>query len=166
MSQVAQAFGATSTTEEVLSGFNLKGQRFLVTGASAGLGVETARSLAAHGAHVVGAVRDLSKAEGATAHVKKDAAANGGNFELIELDLASLKSVRASADRLVAKGEPFDVIIANAGVMATPFTQTVDGFEMQFGTNHLGHFVFVNRIASLIRAGGRVINLSSSGHRY
>jgi NAD(P)-dependent dehydrogenase (short-subunit alcohol dehydrogenase family) len=144
----------------------LKGKRFLVTGVSAGLGVETARSLAAHGAHVVGAARDLSKAESATAEVKNHAAANGGSFELIELDLASLKSVRAAADKLVAKGEPFDVIIANAGVMATPFTQTADGFEMQFGTNHLGHFVFVNRIASLIRSGGRVINLSSSGHRY
>jgi len=166
MTQEVQAFGATSTTEEVLSGVNLKGKRFLVTGVSAGLGIETARSLAAHGAHVVGAARDLSKAESATAQVRKDAAANDGSFELIELDLASLKSVRASADKLVAKGETFDVIIANAGVMATPFTQTVDGFEMQFGTNHLGHFVFVNRIASLIRSGGRVINLSSAGHRY
>ena len=66
----------------------------------------------------------------------------------IELDLASLKSVRACADKLLAKGEPFDVIIANAGVMATPFGHTADGFETQFGTNHLGHFVFVNRIAS------------------
>jgi NAD(P)-dependent dehydrogenase (short-subunit alcohol dehydrogenase family) len=98
--------------------------------------------------------------------VRKDAAGNGGSFELIELDLASLNSVRACADGLMAKGEPFDVVIANAGVMATPFGHTADGFETQFGTNHLGHFVFVNRIASLIRAGGRLINLSSSGHRY
>jgi NAD(P)-dependent dehydrogenase (short-subunit alcohol dehydrogenase family) len=85
---------------------------------------------------------------------------------LIELDLASLKSVRACADRLLARGEPFDVVIANAGVMATPFGHTVDGFETQFGTNHLGHFVLVNRIASLIGPGGRLINLSSAGHRY
>jgi len=70
------------------------------------------------------------------------------------------------ADGLLTKGEPFDVIIANAGVMATQFGHTADGFETQFGINHLGHFVFVNRIASLIRAGGRLINLSSSGHRY
>src|SRR6202034_84916 len=131
-----------------------------------GLGVETARSLAAHGAQVVGAARDLNKAKAATEQVRKDAAANGGSFELIELDLANLKSVRACADKLLAKGDPFDVIIANAGVMATPFGHTADGFETQFGTNHLGHFVLVNRIASLIRAGGRLINLSSLGHRY
>jgi NAD(P)-dependent dehydrogenase (short-subunit alcohol dehydrogenase family) len=159
-------FGATSTTDEVLSGINLRGKRILVTGVSAGLGVETARSLVAHGAQVVGAARDLTKAEAATAQVRKDAAANGGGFELIGLDLGSLKSVRACADNLLKKGEPFDVVIANAGVMATPFSSTVDGFEMQFGTNHLGHFVLVNRIAQLIRKGGRLVNLSSAGHRY
>ena len=162
----ATSFSATSTTDDVLSGVNLKGKRILVTGASAGLGVETARSLAAHGAQVVGAARDLNKAKAATEQAQKDAAANGGSFELVELDLANLKSVRACADRLLAKGEPFDVVIANAGVMATPFGHTADGFETQFGTNHLGHFVLVNRIASLIRDGGRLINLSSSGHRY
>ena len=159
------AFGATSTTDEVLSGINLQGKRILVTGVSAGLGIETARSLAAHGADVVGAARDLKKAEGATTQVRKDAAANGGSFELVTLDLASLKSVRACADALLAKGQFFDVIIANAGVMATPFSYTVDHFERQFGTNHLGHFVLVNRIAPLIRQGGRLINLSSAGHR-
>src|SRR5258708_3808665 len=162
----ATPFGATSTTDEVLSGVNLKGKRILVTGVSAGLGVETARSLVAHGAQVVGAARGLQKATGATEQVRKDAAANGGSFELVELDLANLKSVRACADTLLAKRQPFDVIIANAGVMATPFGHTVDGFETQFGTNHLGHFVLVNRIASLLRDGGRLINLSSAGHRY
>ena len=162
----ATSFGATSTTDDVLSGVNLKGKRILVTGVSAGLGVETARSLAAHGAQVVGTARDLNKAEAATEQVRKDAAANGGSFDLVELDLANLKSARACADRLLAKAEPLDVVIANAGVMATPFGHTADGFETQFGTNHLGHFVLVNRIASLIRDGGRLINLSSSGHRY
>ena len=163
---MAKIFGATSTTEDVLSGVNLQGKRVLVTGVSAGIGVETARALAEHGAQVVGAARDLTKAEAATAQVRADAAAHGGSFELIELDLASLKSARACGDALLAKGEPFDVIIANAGVMATPFGHTVDGFETQFGTNHLGHFVFVNRIASLIRTGGRLVNLSSAGHRF
>jgi NAD(P)-dependent dehydrogenase (short-subunit alcohol dehydrogenase family) len=163
---MVDVFGATSTTEEVLSGVNLHGKRILVTGVSAGLGVETARSLAAHGAQVVGAARDLTKAEAATTQVRKDAAAHGGSFELVELDLASLKSVRACADRLLAQDEAFDVVIANAGVMATPFGHTADGFETQFGTNHLGHFVLINRIAPLIRTGGRLINLSSSGHRY
>src|SRR5207245_2917989 len=162
----ATSFGATSTTEDVLSGVNLKGKRILVTGVSAGLGVETARSLVAHGAQVVGAARDLNKAKAATEQVRKNAAANGGSFEVIELDLANLNSVRACADALLAKGQPFDVVIANAGVMATPFGHTADGFETQFGTNHLGHFVLINRIASLIRNGGRLINLSSAGHRY
>jgi NAD(P)-dependent dehydrogenase (short-subunit alcohol dehydrogenase family) len=160
------SFGATSTADDVLSGVDLKGKRILVTGVSAGLGVETARSLAAHGAQVVGTARDLTKAKAATGEVRQNAAANGGTFELVELDLAKLKSVRACADGLLAKGEAFDVVIANAGVMATPFGHTADGFETQFGTNHLGHFVLVNRIASLIRNGGRLINLSSSGHRY
>jgi NAD(P)-dependent dehydrogenase (short-subunit alcohol dehydrogenase family) len=158
-------FGATSTADDVLAGIDLHGKRILVTGVSAGIGVETARALAAHGAHVVGAARDLAKAKAATAQIQKDAAANGGRFELAELDLADLKSVRACADRLMAAGEPFDVVIANAGVMATPFGHTKDGFETQFGINHLGHFVLVNRIASLIRAGGRLVNLSSAGHR-
>jgi NAD(P)-dependent dehydrogenase (short-subunit alcohol dehydrogenase family) len=163
---MVEVFGATSTTDEVLSGVDLHGKRILVTGVSAGLGVETARSLVAHGAKVVGAARDLTKAETATTQVRKDASANGGSFELVELDLGSLKSVRACADALLAKGELFDVVIANAGVMATPFSSTTDRFEMQFGTNHLGHFVLVNRIAPLIRPGGRLINLASSGHRF
>jgi NAD(P)-dependent dehydrogenase (short-subunit alcohol dehydrogenase family) len=163
---MANVFGATSTTEEVLAGVDLQGKRILVTGVSAGIGVETARSLAAHGAEVVGAARDLAKAEAATAQVRKEAAAHGGSLELVTLDLASLQSVRACADKLLMAEKPFDVVIANAGVMATPFGRTAEGFETQFGTNHLGHFVLVNRIAPLIGAGGRIINLSSSGHRY
>jgi NAD(P)-dependent dehydrogenase (short-subunit alcohol dehydrogenase family) len=163
---MANVFGATSTTDEVLSGVKLHGKRILVTGVSAGIGVETARSLAAHGGHVVGAARDLAKAEAAAAQVRKDAAQNGGSFEVIELDLGNLKSVRACAKGLLAKGESFDLVIANAGVMATPFGHTADGFETQFGTNHLGHFVLVNRIAPLMRAGSRLINLASSGHRF
>ena len=156
---MTKTFDSTSTTDEVLSGIDLHGKRVLVTGVSAGLGVETARVLVAHGAEVVGTVRDLGKGRAATAAIE-------GDLELIELDLASLASVRAGADKLVADGRTFDWIIANAGVMATPFGHTVDGFETQFGTNHLGHFVFVNRVASLIRPGGRLVNVSSSGHRY
>jgi NAD(P)-dependent dehydrogenase (short-subunit alcohol dehydrogenase family) len=163
---MATTFGATSNTEDVLSGINLRGKRILVTGVSAGLGVETARSLAAHGANVIGTARDSAKAEAAIAQIRKDAAANGRSFDLVELDLASLASVRNCADQLLRKGEPLDVIIANAGVMATPFGHTVDGFETQFGTNHFGHFVLVNRIAKLLRAGGRLVNVASSGHRF
>jgi NAD(P)-dependent dehydrogenase (short-subunit alcohol dehydrogenase family) len=136
-----------------------------VTGVSAGLGVETARALAAHGAEVVGAARDLSKAQNATQQVRAQAAL-GGSLSIVQLDLASLASVRRCADGLLAAGQPFDVIIANAGVMACPKGATADGFETQFGTNHLGHFVLVNRITSLLKSGARLVNLSSAGHRF
>ena len=158
-------FDQTSTTDDVLKGIDLAGKRVLVTGVSAGLGVETARALAAHGATVVGAARDLDKAGRATEIARKDAA-GGGSLELVALDLASLESVRACADALVKAGKPFDVVICNAGVMACPKGTTADGFETQFGTNHLGHFVLVNRIASLMKSGSRLVNLSSAGHRY
>jgi NAD(P)-dependent dehydrogenase (short-subunit alcohol dehydrogenase family) len=162
---MTHSFGATSTTDEVLRGIDLSGKRVLVTGVSAGLGVESARALAAHGAEVIGAARDLSKAQGATEPVRAQAA-RGGSLHLVQLDLASLDSARRCADGLLAAGKPFDVIIANAGVMACPKGTTVDGFETQFGTNHLGHFVLVNRVASLLRPGSRLVNLSSAGHRY
>jgi NAD(P)-dependent dehydrogenase (short-subunit alcohol dehydrogenase family) len=162
---MTHTFGATSTTDEVLRGVNLSGKRVLVTGVSAGLGIETARALAAHGAEVIGAARDLSKAQAATEQVRTQAS-RGGSLRLVQLDLASLDSARRCADGLTAEGKPFDVIIANAGVMACPKGTTVDGFETQFGTNHLGHFVLVNRIASLLRTGSRLVNLSSAGHRY
>jgi NAD(P)-dependent dehydrogenase (short-subunit alcohol dehydrogenase family) len=162
---MSNSFGATSTTDEVLRGVNLSGKRVLVTGVSAGLGVETARALAAHGAQVTGAARDLPKAQAATEQVRAQAT-SGGSLHLVQLDLASLDSVRRCAEGLLAANKPFDMIIANAGVMACPKGSTVDGFETQFGTNHLGHFVLVNRIASLLKTGSRLVNLSSAGHRY
>lgn len=158
-----KTFGWASTTDEVLEGVDLTGKRALVTGVSAGLGVETARALAAHGADVVGAARDLAKAEAATGAIRE---AHPDRFSLIELDLASLASVRAAADRLLAEARPFDLVIANAGVMATPIGRTADGFETQLGTNHLGHFVLVNRLASLMPAGARLVALSSIGHQF
>jgi NAD(P)-dependent dehydrogenase (short-subunit alcohol dehydrogenase family) len=152
-------FGALSTTEEVLAGVDLSGKRVLVTGVSAGLGVETARAAAAHGARVVGTARDLAKARAALApHADL-------GIEVLECDLASLASVRACADVLEARGEKFDVVIANAGVMNCPFGHTADGFETHFGTNHLGHFVLVNRLVPLVVKGGRIVILSSSAHR-
>ena len=165
MTNSFNSFGATSTTDEVLRSINLSGKRVLVTGVSAGLGVETARALAAHGVQVIGTARNLSKAQAATEQVCAQAT-SGGSLRLAELDLASLDSVRRCADGLLAAGKPFDVIIANAGVMACPKGTTADGFETQFGTNHLGHFVLVNRIASLLRPGSRLVNLSSAGHRF
>jgi len=161
---VAKAFGFESTTDEVLEGVNLSGKRILVTGVSAGLGVESVRALAAHGASIVGTARDLGKAKRALdeAYAQK---AKGADIDLVEVDLASLKSVRKGADEIVAAGKKFDVIIANAGVMACPWGKTADGFETQFGTNHLGHFVFVNKLVPLLNPGGRIVSLSSAGHR-
>jgi len=156
---MAKTFGAESTADEVLEGIDLSGKRVLVTGVSAGLGVETARSLVAHGATAVGTARDLAKA--------RRALAQAGNppVDLVEADLASLSSVRKAASELLARAKPFDVIIANAGVMACPQGKTQDGFETQFGTNHLGHFVFVNRLVPLLNPGARIVTLSSAGHQ-
>jgi len=156
---MAKTFGAESTADEVLESIDLSGKRVLVTGVSAGLGVETARSLTAHGATVVGTARDLAKARRALADAGHTA------VDLVEADLASLSSVRKAAGDLLARAKPFDVIIANAGVMACPQGKTQDGFETQFGTNHLGHFVFVNRLVPLLKSGARVVTLSSAGHQ-
>jgi NAD(P)-dependent dehydrogenase (short-subunit alcohol dehydrogenase family) len=156
---MAKTFGAETTADEVLEGVNLSGKRVLVTGVSAGLGVETARSLVAHGATVVGTARDLNKARKALAE------AGNTSVDLVEADLASLSSVRKAASELLERAKPFDVIIANAGVMACPQGKTQDGFETQFGTNHLGHFVLLNRLVPLLKQGARIVNLSSAGHQ-
>ncbi len=125
---MAAKFGATSTTKDVLAGSDLRGRRILVTGVSAGIGVETARALAAHGAKVVGTARNLEKAHVATEQVRAQTA-SGGGLDLMELDLASLATVRRCADSLLSANQPFDVIIANAGLMSGPKVETVDGFE-------------------------------------
>jgi len=114
---------------------------------------------------VVGAVRDVAGAEAATIGVREAAAQTGGSLALIALDLASLQSVRAASFSLLADGRQFDAIIANAGVMATPFATSVDGFETQFATNHLGHFALITRIDALLKGGGRLVVLSSQAHR-
>ena len=158
-----KSFGWQSTSDEVLEGIDLTGKRVLITGVSAGLGVETARALAAHGAEVIGTARDLQKARTATAAISD---AYGSRFSLLPLDLADLASVKAAADHLLASGKTLDLLIANAGVMATPLGRTTEGFETQFGTNHLGHFLLINRLADFINPGGRVVCVSSVGHQF
>jgi NAD(P)-dependent dehydrogenase (short-subunit alcohol dehydrogenase family) len=157
--------GPESTSDEVLEGVDLTGQRILVTGASAGLGVETTRALAAHGASVTMAVRDLAKGAAAMDGVLADVP--GAEIDLRLLDLADLASVRTFADGFLEDHPTLDVLIANAGIMACPYGTTVDGFELQFGTNHLGHFLLITRLLpALIAAdGARVVILSSAGHR-
>jgi NAD(P)-dependent dehydrogenase (short-subunit alcohol dehydrogenase family) len=162
---MSKSFNAESTAEEVLDGVDLTGKRVLVTGVSAGLGAETARVLLAHGAQVTGTARDLHKAEAALGPAGESALSRN-RLSLVELDLASLASVRACADRLLADGRPFDLIIASAGVMHVPKSATVDGFETHFGTNYIGHFVLINHLRALLPRGSRVVNLTSWGHNY
>jgi len=161
----AVRFGFDSVTDEVLDGIDLTGRIALVTGASGGLGEETARALASRGARIVMAARDLAKAETAAATIR--ASTGNPDVAVTELELDSLASVRACAKRFLAEYDRLHLLINNAGVMACPFAKTRDGFEMQFGTNHLGHFVLTNLLAPALLAGApaRVVNLSSGGHR-
>jgi NAD(P)-dependent dehydrogenase (short-subunit alcohol dehydrogenase family) len=157
--------GPETTTDEVLAGIDLRGRVALVTGASAGLGVETARALAAHGAHVVMAARDSAKLSNAIDAIR--AKHPSASLEAGSVDLASLASVRAFTEAVRAKHDRIHMLIANAGVMATPLAHTADGFELQFGTNHLGHFALVNRLVPLLlrAAPSRVVIVSSYGHQ-
>lgn len=150
------------TTDEVLGSMDLSGKHVFVTGASAGLGLETCRALAVRGAHVVGTVRDVAKGREIIAPLTAGAA---GTVELLELDLGSLESVRRCAEMMLKAGKPIDVLICNAGVMAAPQGVTADGFETQFGVNHLGHFLLVNLLLPLLRDGSRILVLSSMAHR-
>ncbi|HJR26594.1 MAG TPA: SDR family NAD(P)-dependent oxidoreductase [Acidimicrobiales bacterium] len=157
-------FDQTSTTDDVLEGIDLSGKHALVTGASAGIGVETVRALAAHGASVTMAVRDRPKAEDARDRILESVP--DAQLELRELDLASLASVRAFCAGYLADRSSLDLLIGNAGIMACPQGTTVDGFELQFGTNHLGHFLLCRELLPLVsHPGARVVLLSSSGHR-
>ncbi|HEX7304936.1 SDR family NAD(P)-dependent oxidoreductase [Lentzea sp.] len=136
------------------------GRVAVVTGANTGLGFETARQLAERGAAVVLAVRDTEKGELAAARIN-------GDVSVQELDLTSLESVRAAAADLRTAHPRIDLLINNAGVMYTPKQTTRDGFEMQFGTNHLGHFAFTGLLLDLLLPvpGSRVVTVSSTGHR-
>ncbi|MFE6621104.1 oxidoreductase [Streptomyces sp. NPDC057740] len=141
------------------------GRVAVVTGANSGLGLQTARALAARGAHVVLAVRSLDKGRQALAHISE--CAPGAKLSLQRLDLASLRSVQAAADELHAEHPKIDLLINNAGVMYTPRQKTEDGFDMQFGVNHLGHFALTGLLLDLLLPvpGSRVVTVSSFGHR-
>ena len=145
---------------------DLTGKIALITGANSGLGFETARVLAAKGAHVVMAVRDMVKGEAAAAGIR--AACPAASLELRALDLASLASIRACAADFLARHDRLDLQINNAGVMAIPYRKTADGFEMQFGTNHLGHFALTGLLMPLVRTtpAGRVVTVSSGAHLF
>lgn len=142
------------------------GRTAVITGANTGLGYETSAALAAKGAHVVLAVRNLEKGKEAADHIAHRNP--GANVSLQELDLTSLESVRAAAEQLKSNYDAIDLLINNAGVMVTPKSTTTDGFELQFGTNHLGHFALTGLLLDRVLAapGSRVVTVSSQGHRF
>lgn len=163
---MTRRFGADSTAEEVSEGIDLRGRTAVVTGVSAGLGIETARVLAKRGARVVCVARDKEKTERAVAALR--AGDPKGQFEIAILDLADLASVRRGADDVAKRFPKIDLLVNNAGVMACPLARTKEGLDLQLGTNHLGHYVLTTRLLpSLLAAapGARIINLSSGGHR-
>ena len=162
------AFDAETTTDQVLEGIDLSGKLAVVTGASAGLGVETSRALASAGARVVMAVRDTAKGEKAAAQIRESVP--DAQLEIRELDLSSLASVRAFGESFRADHPKLDLLINNAGIMAAPQAQTKDGFDEQLGTNHLGHFTLTAELLPALKAAAadgsdvRIVNLSSGGH--
>ncbi len=158
--------GFETTTDQVLDGIDLAGRTALVTGASSGLGAETARALASRGARVWMAARQVEKTQG----VADSIAESTGNDRLtvLNLDLNSFSAIRRAAARVASEVDGLDLLINNAGVMACPLERNAEGLEMQFGTNHIGHFLFTGLLAPQLVAGrpARVVNLSSGGHKF
>src|SRR5579884_1147393 len=163
---ITSSFTAHSSAEEVIAGHDLSGKTVLVTGASSGIGVETARALLSAQAEVILAVRDREKGE----QVAQELQAATGNQQahVLTVDLGALASVRQAAEQFHARWSKLHVLINNAGIMATPQRYTPDGFELQFGTNHLGHYLLTLLLLPALQAAApaRVVVLSSSGHRF
>jgi NAD(P)-dependent dehydrogenase (short-subunit alcohol dehydrogenase family) len=166
--RITSPFGAKSTAREVVAGHDLSGKVAIVTGAATGIGVETARALALAGAEVIIAARKPELGEEVANAINEEAGLKRASFGMV--DLASLESIRHFAN--VWGDRPVNLLINNAGVMASPLMRTADGFEMQFGTNHLGHFLLSVLLAPNLVAGAkasgkrsRLVSLSSIGHR-
>lgn len=162
---IISPFGAHSTALEVAQGIDLGSKVALVTGAASGIGVETARALAQAGAETVLAVRDVEKGEA----VARSLIESTGNHRIyvLPLDLTSFHSIEDMAGAFAERWNQLDILINNAGVMATPLGRTAQGFELQFGTNHVGHFLLTALLLPSLLASGnaRVVSVSSLGHR-
>jgi len=158
-------FGTETSAEEAARNIDLSGQTIVITGGSAGLGVETARVLSACGAKIVSVVRDEAKGLAAAATIRENVPS--AEIEMAVLDLFDLDSVRRGADDIAKRFPRIDRLINNAGVMACPLDRTAQGLDTQLGTNHLGHFVLTARLIPPLLAGApaRIVNLSSAGHR-
>ncbi len=165
MPQIRGSEVTNSTTWSAADAGDLTGRVALVTGANSGIGYETTRVLADHGAHVIMACRDRQKA--ARARDKLESQLDRSSLELLDLDLSDLASVRAAADRVAIQHARLDLLVNNAGIMGTPFRQTADGFELQMATNHLGHFaltgLLLDRLVTTERS--RIVVVSSHMHR-
>lgn len=164
-----RAFNNKSTTDEVLAGIDLSGKRALVTGGASGIGAETARALAAHGASVIIAARNLEMARQVRSDILVSLGASDASDQvsLLELELGSLKKIETAVEAFAKSFDRLDILINNAGIMACPYGKTEDGFEMQFGTNHIGHFYFTNLMVPFLMqaAPARIVCLSSLAHR-
>ena len=160
----ASKFGAATTASEAAEGIDLRGKLALVTGGSSGIGQETARALAERGAHVVLTARDMPKGEGVAEGIR--ASTGNQRVQVEELELGSLASIRAFADRFRSRHDALHILVNNAGVMACPAAKTADGFELQFGSNHVGHFLVTCLLAPALLKGApsRIVSVSSRGH--
>jgi NAD(P)-dependent dehydrogenase (short-subunit alcohol dehydrogenase family) len=159
--------GSRTTALEALRGANLAGKKAIVTGGSSGIGVETARALVHAGADVLLAVRSVEAGEKTRAAIEATAPKERGAISVARLDLADLKQVRSFAEDYLRAGTALDLLVNNAGVMAPPLGTTAQGFELQMGTNHLGHFLLTNMLIEPLgkAKGARIVNVSSEAHR-
>nr|ACU23411.1 unknown [Glycine max] len=167
----ASGFSASSTAEQVTQGIDGTALTAIVTGATSGLGLETTRVLALRGVHVVMAVRSLDSGKNVKETILKEIPS--AKIDVMELDLSSMASVRKFAADFNSSGLPLNILINNAGVMATPFTLSQDNIELQFATNHLGHFLLTNLLLETMKKTvgvcnqeGRIVILSSEAHRF
>ncbi|KAJ8771509.1 hypothetical protein K2173_026686 [Erythroxylum novogranatense] len=166
----SSGFSSSSTAEEVTHGIDGSGLTAIITGASSGIGTETARVLALRGVHVIMGVRNISAGKNVKeAIVKKIPSAK---VEAMELDLSSIASVRKFASDFKSSGLPLNILINNAGIMATPFLLSKDNIELQFATNHIGHFLLTNQLLDIMKKTaqknkreGRILNVASQAHR-
>lgn len=161
MKALSGKFNRRSTAEQVTEGLDLSGKVALITGVNSGLGFESMRVLAMRGAHVIGAARTLEKAREACSKVE-------GHTTAVVCELSDLNSVAACAGKVLEIGKPLDILMCNAGIMAPSELVQIDGIELQFMTNHLGHFLLVNRLLEQLIAAdqGRVVMVSSGGHAH
>lgn len=155
---IKSGFGPKTTAKEVVEGLDLSGKTVIVSGGHSGLGLETTYVLANAGARVIVGARTPTVAQEAIGHIE--------GVEISELDLSNLSSVRRFAENFAASGQRADIVINNAGVMACPEARVGSGWEMQFATNHLGHYALVNLLWPALEEGARVVTVSSAGHHY